>query len=169
MVLQTSRTWLKIHGFLVIICALFTLVLGLDIWFDTLRTRANLLNVWTAQSATVQSLLQVEFNCCGYLNSTSPLFVTDATCTSAFVAATKLGCVSPFSSFANNFLDVVFTGAFGIVGMSSSFLNFLATKILTVYLGIDAFLIIAIAMLLKDREEKERYRHIDLKNGVGGI
>jgi hypothetical protein len=37
------------------------------------------------------------------------------------------------------------------------------------FLGIDVFLIITIAMLLKDREEKERYRHIDLKNGVGGI
>jgi hypothetical protein len=117
MVLQTSRTWLKIHGVFVAISAIFTLVIGLDIWFDTLRTRGNLLQVWTSQTPAIQSLLQSDFNCCGYLNSTSPLYVTDSTCTSAFVAASKLGCVGPFSSFANNFLDVIFTGAFGVVGM----------------------------------------------------
>jgi hypothetical protein len=43
-------------------------------------------------------------------------FVTDTTCTSAFVAAAKPSCVGPFSTFANNYLDVLFTAAFGIVG-----------------------------------------------------
>ena len=61
-----------------------------------------------------------------------------------------VGCVKPFSAYANNFLDTIFTGAFGIV-------------------GIDAFLILAIAMLLKDRKEKERYRHIDEKSGARGF
>jgi hypothetical protein len=45
------------------------------------------------------------------------MFVTDSTCTNAIVAATKPGCVTPFSSFANNYLDLIFTAAFGIVGM----------------------------------------------------
>jgi hypothetical protein len=58
-----------------------------------------------------------QLNCCGYLNSTSPPFVIDAICTNAVVAASKVGCVGPFSSVANNFLDVVFTAAFGVVGM----------------------------------------------------
>jgi hypothetical protein len=35
--------------------------------------------------------------------------------------------------------------------------------------GIDVAVILAIAMLLKDRKEKERYRHIDRKNGAGGF
>jgi len=35
--------------------------------------------------------------------------------------------------------------------------------------GVDFALILAIAMLLKDRKEKERYRHIDEKNGAGGF
>src|SRR6266536_1884357 len=88
-----------------------------------------------------------QLNCCGYLNSTSPPFVFDNVCPNAQVAAAMVGCVKPFSTYANNFLDTIFTGAFGIV-------------------GIDAFLILTIAMLLKDRKEKERYRHIDEKSGA---
>jgi hypothetical protein len=61
-----------------------------------------------------------------------------------------VGCVGPFSTYANSFLDLVFTGAFGIV-------------------GVDVALILATAMLLKDRKEKERYRHIDEKNGTGAF
>jgi hypothetical protein len=36
------------------------------------------------------------------------------------------------------------------------------------FVGIDVALVLAIAMLLKDRKEKERYRHIDMKTGAGG-
>lgn len=60
MVLPTTRAWLKIHGYMVVVCALFTLVIGLDIWFDTLKSRSKLLDVWTAQPSGVQSLLQQE-------------------------------------------------------------------------------------------------------------
>jgi hypothetical protein len=66
------------------------------------------------------------------------------------VAAAQVGCVTPFSKYANNFLDVIFTGAFGIV-------------------GIDVLFILATAILLKDRKEKERYRGIDEKSGVGAF
>jgi hypothetical protein len=51
------------------------------------------------------------------MNSTSPPFVVDSVCTNSLVAANLGGCVSPFATFGNNFLDLVFTGAFGIVGM----------------------------------------------------
>jgi hypothetical protein len=61
-----------------------------------------------------------------------------------------VGCVKPFSTYANDFLDMVFTGAFGIV-------------------GVDVLLILCTAILLKDRKEKERYRHIDEKNGSGAF
>jgi len=149
-VMPMTRGWLKIHGYMVLICAIFTLVLGLDTWFDTLKTRSNLLGVWASQPASTQSLLQQELNCCGYANSTSPPFVTDSTCTSSLVAAQLSGCVGPFSTFANNFLDLIFTAAFGVV-------------------GVDVALILSIAMLLKDRKEKARYRHIDEKNGAGGF
>lgn len=150
MVMPMTRGWLKFQGFLVVVSALFTMILGLTIWFDTLKTRSNLSNIWNQQPASTQSLLQQKFNCCGYMNSTSPAFVTDSACPSALTAAANIGCVTPFVTFANNFLDIIFTGAFGIV-------------------GVDVALILSTAMLLKDRKEKERYRHIDEKQGVGAF
>jgi hypothetical protein len=36
-------------------------------------------------------------------------------------------------------------------------------------IGIDVALVLATAILLKDRKEKIRYRHIDEKNGVGAF
>lgn len=117
MVIPSTRGWLKFTGYMTVACALYTMVLGLTLWFQTLRTRENLLPVWNALPSTSQSLLQQEFSCCGYKNSTSPPFVVDSTCPNALVAASTVGCVGPFSSFGNNFLDLIFTGAFGIVGM----------------------------------------------------
>lgn len=150
MVLPMTRGWLKLHGYLATICALYSMILGLSIWFETLKTRSNLSVVWKAQPASTQSLLQQKFGCCGYANSTSPPFVPDNVCTNSLVAENLGGCVGHFATFGNNFLDVVFTGAFGIV-------------------GIDVALILTIAMLLKDRKEKARYRHIDEKNGTGAF
>jgi hypothetical protein len=60
LVMPTTRGWLKLHGYMVVVCALFTMIIGLDIWFDTLKTRANLLTIWSAQPSTTQSLLQQE-------------------------------------------------------------------------------------------------------------
>ena len=112
-----TRGWLKLQGYMTAVCGLYSMVLGLVLWFHTLKTRGNLLTVWSAQPSTTQSLIQQEFSCCGYLNSTSPPFVVDSTCPNSLVAASTVGCVGPFSSYANNFLDLIFTGAFGIVGM----------------------------------------------------
>jgi len=150
MVMPMTRGWLKFHGYLVVVCAIFSMVIGLSIWFETLKTRKNLSNIWNGLPSTTQSLLQQRFDCCGYNNSTSPAFVTDSTCPNALAAAANIGCVTPFVSFANTFLDTIFTGAFGIV-------------------GVDVALILCTAMLLKDRKEKERYRHIDEKQGAGAF
>jgi hypothetical protein len=117
MVMPMTRGWLKLQGYMTVVCGLYTMILGLTLWFQTLRTRENLLTVWNAQPATTQSLIQQELGCCGYLNSTSPPFVVDSTCPNALVAASTVGCVGPFSTYGNNFLDLIFTGAFGIVGM----------------------------------------------------
>jgi hypothetical protein len=56
--LPTSRTWLKIHSWGVVMCMLFTLCLGLNEWIQTLTTRANLQVLWGEQTANAQSLLQ---------------------------------------------------------------------------------------------------------------
>lgn len=56
------------------------------------------------------------------------------------------GCSTPITSFANIFIDDIFTGVFGMVGVDTAF-------------------IMATACLLKDRKERERFRHIDEKTG----
>ena len=57
-VLSTNRVFLKITGFMIAVTALLTLVIGIDIWFSTLQTRANLGVTWAQQNELSQSLLQ---------------------------------------------------------------------------------------------------------------
>lgn len=144
--LPMNRGWLKLQGWLLVFCSFFTLILGLFIWFDTLQTRKNLAVIWGQQPSDIQGLLQQAFNCCGYLDSMTPPFFIDNVCPDSFTASQKMGCVGPFSTFANNYLDIIFTAAFGIV-------------------GVDVLLLLAVVMLLKHRAELERYRHIDEKLG----
>jgi hypothetical protein len=139
-----------IHSYAVIVCTIFTLSLGLNVWFMTLQTTSNLEAIWGTQPVEVQSLLQQRFNCCGYTNSTTPPFVPDSVCTDPLVATNLLGCNGPFSAFANDTLARVFSADFGIVAA-------------------DVVLILAIACLVKDRKEKARYAMIDAKVGSAPI
>jgi len=148
--IPTSTTWLKIHGWLVVVCAIFTLCLGLNEWLQTLRTRAQLSIIWGQQTVAMQSMLQQKFNCCGYLNHTTPRYATDTVCPNDLIAASKLGCVGPFSEYAESWLNLVFTVAFGIV-------------------GINAVVLLSTAMMVKVRKEMLRYRRIDEKRGIRAI
>lgn len=56
--LPSNKGWIRAHSWMVVISALFTLALGLAVWIDTLKTRANLLVVWSRESTQTQSLLQ---------------------------------------------------------------------------------------------------------------
>jgi protein-S-isoprenylcysteine O-methyltransferase Ste14 len=60
MVMPMTRGWLKLHGYMVVVCAVFTLILGLSIWFETLKTRSRLGTIWNNQPAATQSLIQQE-------------------------------------------------------------------------------------------------------------
>ncbi|KAL2169957.1 hypothetical protein VTG60DRAFT_5427 [Thermothelomyces hinnuleus] len=146
----SSRRWIKVAGYMAVVCLIFTTALGLDIWIKTLRLRAEFAPRFSAQTDAVKSLMQIEFQCCGYFNSSSPAFVTDTICPSKAAAAVMRGCAAPISAFANVFLDNIFTALFGIVGF-------------------DAIFIMATACLLKDRKERERFQHIDDKAGFGRI
>jgi len=148
--LPNSRTWLKIHSWGVVVCLVFTLVLGLMEWIQTLTTRANLEEMWGHQSDVTQSMLQQKFDCCGYINSTFPLYVPDVTCTNDIIAASKEGCVTAFSNYGEAWLKNLFTAAFGVVGM-------------------DVVLLLCAAMVIRYRKEQLRYRLIDQKWGVGNI
>jgi len=143
----THRTILRFHGYAVVFCALFSMSIGLVIWFETLKTRSNMAALWAQQSPHVQSLLQQKFQCCGYMSATSPPFVPDNTCTNSLVAASLQGCVTPFSNFANNYLDLVFTAVFGIAAL-------------------DFVLLLSVACLFKDRKERERFKLIASKSDI---
>lgn len=58
MIIPTSRSWLKVHGWFIVVCAVFTLILGLNEWLQTLTTRADLAKYWGEQPDVVQSLIQ---------------------------------------------------------------------------------------------------------------
>ncbi|ODA78714.1 hypothetical protein RJ55_06096 [Drechmeria coniospora] len=144
--LSPMRSWLKLSGYLITACGLFTLCVGVYLWVMTLRTKETFFPIYLDQKPDVQHLIQTTFECCGYFNHTTPAFVTDNTCPSPAAAALVRGCGTAISSFSNTFIDNIFTAVFGMV-------------------GIDTILILAIACLLKDRKERERYRQIDEKGG----
>ncbi|XXH05880.1 hypothetical protein Hte_012321 [Hypoxylon texense] len=144
-----NRSWLKLAAFMVVADAIFTLGIGVDLWVLTLKLKDEFFEIWTSQPPHVQDLMQTAFSCCGYFNSSSPAFVTDQTCPSPAAAALMRGCSTPLNSFGNTFVDNIFTAMFGMV-------------------GIDVVLVMATACLLKDRKERERFRHIDEKSGARG-
>jgi hypothetical protein len=150
LLMTTSRGWLKIGAVAVAACGLFTLCLGVVLWVMTLTLRDDFSSVYMMQDPETHKLIQTSFNCCGYDNSTSPAHVTNPTCPSPAAAALNRGCATYISSFANGFIDKVFTAMFGVV-------------------GVDALLILAIACLLKERKESARYRIIDQKTGYRNI
>ncbi|ETN44084.1 uncharacterized protein HMPREF1541_10949 [Cyphellophora europaea CBS 101466] len=142
--IQTNHHWLISHLWGIVITTFCTLGIGLRIWFETLETHKNLEPLWNSQEEFVQSLLQSRFECCGYNNPS--LFVRDQTCPTAAVAAQLGLCMAPFGSFANQFLDIIFTLLFG-------------------FCAIDLLLLLATMCLIKDRKERERFRKIDMKLG----
>lgn len=146
-ILMPTRGLLKLSGYFVTVTAVFSLGIGLRLWIFTLSTKERFSPLWNAQTSTVQDLMQTSFSCCGYLNSTSPAFVTDSTCPSPAAAALLRGCATSIGSFGNIFIDDIFTAVFGMC-------------------GICGLLIMATACLLKDRKERERFRYIDEKNGA---
>ncbi|KPM40407.1 hypothetical protein AK830_g6162 [Neonectria ditissima] len=145
-----ARGILKVGGYMVTFCAIFTMCVGVFLWVMTLRIREEFFDIYVAQSPDVQGLIQNSFECCGYMNSTMPAFVTDSTCPSPAAAALLRGCATAISSFSNIHIDNIFTIVFGIV-------------------GVDAIFVLCIACLLKERKERERYHHIDEKSGYRSI
>jgi hypothetical protein len=118
-IITPTRTWLKISGWMVVATALFTMAIGIDLWILSLRTKETFAPIFANQTDTVKGLMQGSFGCCGYINSTSPAFVTDDQCSSPAAAALQKGCASPISSFLNILIDDIFTAVFGMVGTCS--------------------------------------------------
>ncbi|EEQ27704.1 tetraspanin [Microsporum canis CBS 113480] len=100
--------WLQVHGWLLVFTGIFTLSLGLSVWYEALMTRSTLQPMWSRESGEVQGLLQKR-------NSTSPLYHYDSTCTSDLLAAQKPGCIGPMSDYAYSFFGNLSTVTFAIV------------------------------------------------------
>ncbi|KAK5945061.1 hypothetical protein PMZ80_002264 [Knufia obscura] len=137
---------LQIHAWLIVIAAIFTLGIGLEIWFSTLETRRNLEPIWNRQSTFIQSMLQFKFKCCGY--NDPEVFIKDGTCPNAAEVARHGGCIGPFGVFANQFLDVVFTTFFGFV-------------------AVDMLVLLSVLCVIKETKEQRRYVLIDQKKRYG--
>ncbi|KAF3161632.1 phospholipid scramblase 1 [Orbilia oligospora] len=148
--LPQSLFWLRLHGWMLVVCAVYSLVLGILVWVDTLTERAQMYQAWIDVGPTVQTLLQQKFECCGYVSAMEPLFVTDKVCPNALAASQTKPCVGPFTAFEDEFFNTVFTALFGIVGL-------------------DFVMLCCTAMVINQRKEQRRYRRIDEKRGLGAI
>jgi hypothetical protein len=67
--MNSSRGLLKFVGYLVVLDAVFTMIIGLDLWVITLTTKEELGIIWSQQSAATQDLLQTEVS---YMQSNVP-------------------------------------------------------------------------------------------------
>ena len=58
--LGKDRKILRVHSWLVIVCGILSLVVGLIIWFGTLETRTTLGTIYAQQSQDMQKQIQQE-------------------------------------------------------------------------------------------------------------
>lgn len=65
LLMPTARGWLKFAGYLVTVCAVFTLCVGLYLWIMTLTMGDDFTDIYLDQTPDVQALMQtsVGFNC----------------------------------------------------------------------------------------------------------
>ena len=60
LLMSKNRSILRLHSYLVLICAVVSLVVGLIIWFNTLQTRTILGNTYALQTPAMQKAIQEE-------------------------------------------------------------------------------------------------------------
>lgn len=53
-----TRGWLKLSGYMLVVNAIFSVVLGLYLWILTLKTKETLSPLWNQQTPRVQDLMQ---------------------------------------------------------------------------------------------------------------
>ncbi|KAH0596779.1 hypothetical protein MHUMG1_05087 [Metarhizium humberi] len=115
--MSPMRSWLKAGGYLITLCGLFTLCLGVYLWIMTLRLKDGFFPTYLELEPGVQSLVQQ-------------------------------------SLLQHLYRQYLYCALWHRRDAKGSW-----------ELGLDAILILSIACLLKERKERERYRHIDEKSG----
>lgn len=104
--MANATSFLKAASIINIISIVATLSFGLSVWFVTLVEKSAYLVYWRTLPSANTALLQDKFNCCGYLNSTTPQFVQSIACPNADLAFLKQGCHLPLTSFSDKILYV---------------------------------------------------------------
>lgn len=102
------------------------------------------------------------------MDAATPPFHQDTTCSNALIAAQKPGCMGEFADFGNRYLNRIFTAFFGMVGKWMR-LPYSLAVLIGVDAALDVVVLLGVAVLLKDRIEKERFRFSDMKSGLRGI
>lgn len=57
-IITPTRSWLKFGSVMVLLCGIFSLVIGLVLWILTLKTKEDFAGLWGSQPAAVQDLMQ---------------------------------------------------------------------------------------------------------------
>lgn len=65
-----ARGLLKAAGYMIAVNAVFSLIIGLDLWITTLKTKQEFFEIWTSQTPQIQSLLQTR------VRASNPPFMT---------------------------------------------------------------------------------------------
>lgn len=128
-----------------------TIVVGVLIWFFTLRPRAAFADIWRAQTPATQTYLQNTLQCCGYWDaSTAGLFTAPTGFCAAVAAGTNTTavqpCVNPIGAFEDYLLNNVFSTTFGFVAIQIS-------------------LVLITTGLIQSQMEEYRFTLIDAKRG----
>lgn len=57
-IITPARGWTTVGIWMTTICSVFSTVLGLYIWVQTLRTKEDFASIWAAQPFEIQDLMQ---------------------------------------------------------------------------------------------------------------
>ncbi|KZT03532.1 tetraspanin [Laetiporus sulphureus 93-53] len=138
--------------------AIVVLIVGTTLWFYTLMVRDNYLAVWEVQSTETRVAIQDLFSCCGYFEPNDTTVALGGFCanetfvTSLFNASdtTQNACVTSITGHAEPMLNQIFTYVYG-------------------FMAVVGGLFLASLCVIKTRQEKERFRRIDVKRGGVGF
>jgi len=146
---------LIVLNYALLVDAIAVVVIGTSVWWSTLQAGANFHKLWLSASTNSRIVLQDQFKCCGYFNSTDAVAIGGNFCASQdFVnslnATVEYFCVTPITKSAELTLNTVFTTVYG-------------------FMGVILCLLLATLCVIKRRQEEERFKRIDEKRGGRGF
>ena len=112
-------------NYALVIDGIMIIVIGVFVWFFTLRERDNFHKLWLELTSAERLTLQDQLQCCGYFDASDAVEIGGSFCNqtqvdflntldSADDNNAKFFCVSPVTSFADMTLNNVFTCVLGI-------------------------------------------------------